>query len=192
MVTYPLSPLYDATLFSGLTALVLYAGGFLLCGGTLLMLLTLLDRQNTWAWPQWRLGNAYSYMSVLLSFYLLFQILVLSLVSRNCLVAAIFFSALFVPCCGFALLSASPLRELTVRGFAMLLALFCIAVSYALALWEIVAHGLDSEHRWFACLIPTLGAVLVAIFAALSWLRALLRVICGSTIARATRVRSRS
>lgn len=144
VVTYPLEPLHAVTLFSGLQALALYAGGFLFCSALYLLVLSLASRKNKWAWPQWRLRNAYSYMAALYTAFLFFEILVLSVMTPPMLIPCLLLCALFVPAAGSAMLSTSREQTSEKQRIPLLFALLGVGGNMLLAGAAIVeADGYD-------------------------------------------------
>ncbi|MGQ0503147.1 MAG: hypothetical protein ACT4P0_11170 [Panacagrimonas sp.] len=111
VVTYPLLPVRAAITQAAISSVAI--------GGSLLGILSLFyfyilrtgSRITTWAWPQWRLREAYGYFALLLRVYLVFELVCFLLADRAVMMLLVTLSAGFVACCGFALLSVHPITR---------------------------------------------------------------------------------
>lgn len=120
LVTYPTQPLGAAILHASLTAVTVGGGWLAIMFVLYLAVLRLTNRQTNWAWPQWRLRNAYGYLALLLTAFLVLQALALGAVGRAKLVGVVVLGGSFIAATAFALLSSNSTRGQLLRWLMLL------------------------------------------------------------------------
>ena len=165
LVTHPLQPLRSALLHASLTTVTVGAGWLLLMALVYLMALRLTDRQTSWAWPQWRLRDAYGYFALLLAAFLVLQIQAYGAVGRAALIWLVLLGGLFVPAMGFALLSIRPTQREPLRRLMLLLAVVSsLAMAIiGLAQWHAETATPAGARVWDSLLLVGSTAVLLVL-----------------------------
>lgn len=172
LVTHPLQPLRSALLHASLTTLAVGAGWLLLMGLTYLVALRLTDRQTSWAWPQWRLRNAYGYFALLLAAFLVLQIQVYAAIGRAALIWVVLLGGLCVPAMAFALLSTRPTQREPLRRMMLVLAITStLAMALiGLAQWHVETLVPAGARLWDSLVLVAATAV-VLLLPVRAWLR---------------------